>query len=205
MEPLDKLAQTAEQVRAAKDGSGTAMEGLFERYLPQVRGIVAARMGQRLRAVIELDDMVQESMRLAVGSIEQFEHGTEGSFRNWLAACVENAIRNEVRKQGAIKRGVGRVQRVADLAQSRLAESLFLDATPSASQAARNREREEQIETALLQLGPRYREVIALRVHGEMSHREIAEEMGLPSENTANALFVRARRKLLGVLRDDRE
>lgn len=47
MDPLDTLAQTAQQVRAAKDGSGTAMEDLFTRYLPQVRGIVAARMGRR--------------------------------------------------------------------------------------------------------------------------------------------------------------
>ena len=46
MEPTDDIiAQTAAQVHAAKGGSSTAMEGLFERYLPKVRGIVAARMG----------------------------------------------------------------------------------------------------------------------------------------------------------------
>jgi RNA polymerase sigma factor (sigma-70 family) len=137
---------------------------------------------------------------LAIGSLERFEHRTEGSFRNSLAACVENAIRNEVRKHDAIKRGAGRVQCVADFATTRLAESLFPDGAPGVSQAARDREDEERIEAALLQLAPRYREAIALRVHGEMSHREIAEAMGLPSENTANALFVRARRKLLRIL-----
>lgn len=205
MDTVDKLAQTAIQVQAANDGSSTAMESLFERYLPQVRSIVAARMGLKLHAVIELEDLVQESMCLAIGSLDRFEHRTEGSFRSWLAACVENAIRNEARKHDAIKRGAGKVQRIADLAQTRLAESLFPDGTPGASQAARDREDEEQMEAALLQLAPRYREVIALRVHGEMSHREIAEAMGLPSENTANALFVRARRKLLRILENDRE
>ena len=157
-----------------------------------------------MHAVIELEDMVQESMRLAIASLDSFEHRTEGSFRNWLAACVENAIRNEARKHDAIKRGAGKVQRIADLAHTRLAESLFPDRTPGVSQAARDREDEERIEAALLRLAPRYREVIALRVHGEMSHREIAEAMGLPSENTANALFVRARRKLVRALEDDR-
>ena len=71
MEPTDDLlAQTAEQVHAAKDGSSTAMEGLFERYLPKVRSIVAARMGQRLHAVVELDDIVRwliVSRSLAMG------------------------------------------------------------------------------------------------------------------------------------------
>ena len=127
MEPDDQLAQTALQVQAAQDGSSTAMEGLFERYLPQVRGIVAARMGRHLHAFVELEDMVQESMRLAIAGLERFEYRTEGAFRHWLATCVENAIRKEVRAQDAQKRGKGQVQRIADLATTRLAESLFPD------------------------------------------------------------------------------
>ncbi len=74
MESLDKLSQTAAQVRAAKDGSSTAMQGLFERYLPQVRGIVAARMGRRLQTFVELEDLVQDSMRLAMKTGGQHGH-----------------------------------------------------------------------------------------------------------------------------------
>ena len=33
-----------------------------------------------------------------------------------------------------------------------------------------------------------------------MSYREIAERLELPSENTANVLFLRARKKLEGLL-----
>jgi len=200
MESLDKLAETAAQVRAAKDGSSTAMESLFERYLPQVRGIVAARMGRRLHAFVELEDLVQESMRLAIAGLDRFEHRTEGSFRHWLAACVENAIKKELRKQNAGKRGNGKVQRIADLAMTRLAETLFEDSAAGASELARGREDEQQVEAAMLGLSQRYREVIALRVHGQMSYREIAAAMNLPSENTANALFLRARQKLTRVL-----
>lgn len=198
----DRLAQTAQQVRAAHDGSTTAMENLFKRYLPQVRGIVAARMGRRLRALVELDDMVQESMRLAIAGLDRFEYRSEGAFRHWLAACVENAIRKEVRTQDAAKRGKGQVQRIADFATTRLAESLFPDGGPGVSEAARNREDEARVEAAMLQLSTRYREVIALRVHGEMSYREIAEAMQLPSENTANVLFLRARQKLTRILNE---
>lgn len=197
---MDALEQTALQVRAAQDGSKSAMESLFERYLPRVHAIVAARLGKRLRSLVEVEDVVQEAMHLAICSLERFEHRTEGAFRSWLATCIENAIRNESRKHAAAKRGAGRLQKIADLAQTRLAESLFADRGPTASEAARGREEEERIETALLSLDARYREVIVLRVHGQLSHREIAEAMDLPSENTANALFVRARRKLLRAL-----
>ena len=41
-----------------------------------------------------------------------------------------------------------------------------------------------------------YREVISLRAYCGMSYREIAESMGLPSENTANVVFLRARSEL---------
>ena len=141
-------------------------------------------------------------MRLAIAGLQRFEYRSEGAFRHWLATCVENAIRKAVRFQGAARGGRRQVQRVADLASTRLAESLFPDGGPGVSAAARGREDEERVEAAMLQLSPRYREVIALRVHGELSHREVAAAMGLPSENTANALFLRARQKLSRILRE---
>ena len=57
-------------------------------------------------------------------------------------------------------------------------------------------ETEERLERLLAGLDARYREVLSLRCYCGMSHREIAEAMELPSENTANALFLRARKAL---------
>ena len=59
---------------------------------------------------------------------------------------------------------------------------------------------ERLLSEALARLTDSQREIIALRVHGEMSYREIAAAMDLPSDNTANALFLRARQKLTRVL-----
>ena len=42
--------------------------------------------------------------------------------------------------------------------------------------------------------------MIALRVHGDLSYLEIAEVMDLPSDDTANTLFLRARQKLRRLL-----
>ncbi len=55
---------------------------------------------------------------------------------------------------------------------------------------------EERLEQVLLTIDPRYREVICLRAYCRMPYKEIAASMGLPSENTANVLFQRARAEL---------
>ena len=196
-EPDPDLSVTQLQVRSAKTGDGEALGKLLERYLPRVRGMVAAHMGRRLQQIVDVDDLVQETMRDAMLGIEKIDQRSEGMFAHWLARVVENNVRDHARETGALKRGQGEVRRFADLATSSLSDSLFAGREFAASQVARGTELEERIESAMLRLGSRYREVIALRVRGELSYRDIADVMQLPSENTANVLFLRARKQLL--------
>ena len=88
------------------------------------------------------------------------------------------------------------MHRFADLGESCLGESMLGGDDPTPSQHATANETEAALEQALLGLDPRYREVICLRAYCGMSYREIAKAMGIPSENTANALFFRARAEL---------
>jgi len=193
---------TRVQLEAAQGGDGEALDRLFTRYLPRVRAMVAARLGRLQRECADLEDLVQETFRDAVVALPRLDHDSEGMFVAWLARCVENNIKDHARAGRAKKRGAGRVRPFASL-QTSLSDSLFAGREDPASQVARGNEAEERLERALLMLGPRYREVIALRVHGGLSHREIAAAMGLPSENTANVLFLRARARLLEVLEGD--
>ena len=109
-------------------------------------------------------------------------------------------MRDHQRRGLALKRGAGDVRRFADLGETLLCDSIFAGRDPTASQVAHAAETEVRIEQAMRQLDERYREVIHLRAFCEMSHREIAETMGLPTENTANLLFLRARDKLRRIL-----
>ena len=68
--------------------------------------------------------------------------------------------------------------------------------TPELNQSALADETEARLAAALRGLKPVYREVICLRAYCRMPDRRIAEAMGLPSEDTANALFLRARAEL---------
>jgi len=78
---------------------------------------------------------------------------------------------------------------------SYLTHSIIGDAD-SPSHLGRTHETEARLEAGLRSLRPVYREVICLRAYCGMSYREIAKAMGLPSENTANVLFLRARAEL---------
>jgi len=195
-DPTDPtLELTQRELRSARDGDRDALESLFARYLPRVRGMVAARMGRSLRQFVEVEDIVQETLRDAVLGIDRIDQGSEGLFVHWLARCVENNVRDVLRRGLAAKRGGGRELPLGSLDQS-LSESVFAGRDFTASQIVRGQELEERVEAGLLLLGERYREVISLRLRGGLSFREIAEVMELPSENTANVLFLRARSRL---------
>ena len=60
VDPAESYEATLELVGAAQKGDRSALEALFERYLPRVRQIVALRMGRRLNQVVEFDDIAQD-------------------------------------------------------------------------------------------------------------------------------------------------
>jgi len=66
----DALDLTRAQVRAAQKGDAAAIDGLFARYLPRVRRMVASRMRMPVSELAEVEDVVQETMldALACGS-----------------------------------------------------------------------------------------------------------------------------------------
>lgn len=197
--PPEDLSLTRRELRAAQTGDREALDALFARYLPRVRAMVAARMGRTVRQLADVDDLVQETLQDALLGLYQIDQRSEGLFAHWLSRCVENNVRDRVRRERAGKRGGGGVVKFADLEQS-LSASLFPGHDLAVSQVLHGRELEDRIEQALLQLGARYREVIVLRARCGLSFAEVAAAMTLPSENTANVLFLRARQRLRDVL-----
>ena len=203
MPAAEDRSVTERQVRDAQQGDAEALDELFTRYLPRIRRIVASRVGRTVRAMADLDDLVQETVQDALLSIERFEHESDGAFCHWLACCVENNVRDQVRRRRSLKRGEDRVRPFVDLAESSLTDWVFAGNEPTPSEHARGHETEERIERALLSLDERYREVINLRLHCGLSYREVSERMGMRSEKTASVLFVRARSKLRKLLGED--
>ncbi len=194
------LSQTLVQLESARQGDKGALNALFERYLPRVRRVIAGRMGKTLGELGDIDDIVQETMLDAFRGLERFTYRSDGSFCHWIIRCAENRIRMTWRAGRAEKRGGQREKRIADLSTSHLSESLFGSDGFSASQFASARETEVQLEKAILQLSEAHREVIHLRAICRMSFREVADTLGLRNENTANVMFLRARKRIAELL-----
>jgi RNA polymerase sigma factor (sigma-70 family) len=153
-------------------------------------------MGWRLRQLVEIDDIVQEVFLDVVKGLDRFEVRSEGSFRNWLARCVEREIVDTARTQTRQKRGGGAVRRLGDYDASLLRSSIFGADRDTPSQHMRAGELAEQIEEALLEMPAHERDLIVLRALCGMSYREVAAEFGLSREETLRVAYSRALRKL---------
>jgi RNA polymerase sigma-70 factor (ECF subfamily) len=183
-------------VRAAQGGDAAALEALFARYLPRVRQIVALRMGWRLRQVLEVEDVVQEVLLDAFQGLEKFQPRSEGSFRNWLARCVEREVVDAARTESRKKRGGGAVRRFSDYDSALLGSSIFGADATSPSAGVRVDELGARIEEALLEMPAHQRDLIVLRALCEMSYAEVAGELGISREETVRVAYSRALRQL---------
>ena len=192
----EDFSLTRDQVQAAQAGDEAALDDLFRRYLPRVTRLVAARLGEQWAELANEEDLVQESFVDALKALRAGKLTTDGDFCNWMATCVQNNIRDQFRRAHAGKRDRNMERRPADPGETFLTETILDPDAPTPSQCALANETEGRLEEALLGMSSVYREVISLRAYCGMSYREIAESMGLPSENTANVLFLRARAEL---------
>ncbi len=194
--PDETLQTTLRLVADARTDDREALDELFARYAPRVRSIVAMRLDRPIRRVAEFDDVVQETMLRAFRGVSRFRGESVGEFRNWLARIVENTIRDLLAKGKTKKSGAGGERCFGELGDDALSSSIFAGRDDSPSQKAMGRELEERVEAALLELSPRYREVIVLRKLCEMSDEEIAVELGFETTDNVRTVCSRALRKL---------
>ncbi|MBN1419504.1 MAG: sigma-70 family RNA polymerase sigma factor [Planctomycetes bacterium] len=190
-------------LRRARSGERGALEDLFARYLPKVRRIVALRLGHPLRDFALYEDIVQESLLRTFEKLETFEEMSEGTFQNWVASCVMTAINLHFKRHGARKRGGGKVRPLGGLASEGLSASIFKAKGAGPSTIASDRELEERIEAALLELKSHHREVIILRHLCDMTSGEIAEAMGFGNPATVRKVLSRAMDELRAKLPRD--
>lgn len=189
-------AGTLELLREAQAGSASALAALLERHQARIRALVRQRLGQELRRELDSGDLVQEALVEVVQAFPRFELRDERSFVRWLAALVENRLRELARFHGREKRDLRR--RVA-LPSEDGSVAGPADPGPSPSQEARGAETEERLAVALAELPPHWRAVLELRRAG-LEFEAMAERLELKSAGAARMLHARARVALLSRL-----
>ena len=158
-------------VRAFRTGDGSAMEALFGRYRRAVFGWLL-RMAQDEG---EAEDLHQEVWLKVIRGIDGY---SSGSFRAWLWRVVRNAAVDRARKHVAEPILDAPVEEGADAAA-------FVDQVPddtavSALTQMEEEERKAAVREAVDGLSRRLKEVVLLRLNGELKFQEIANILGLP-------------------------
>lgn len=168
-------------IQRAQDGERAAFDRLIERYEARLRALVSSRMGTHVREVVEVDDVVQDTLVRAFQSIDRFEWNGRESFLRWLGAIAENVILNTSKKRTRAPHL--RLRR--DVAAS--------GASPS--RTLRRDERFERLETSLKGLSEDHRKVILLARIDGLPIKTIAQKMNR-SESAVKNLLLRALRGL---------
>lgn len=158
-------------IRAFKTGDGSAMEALFGRYRKAVFGWLL-RMSQDEG---EAEDLHQEVWLKIIRGIDGY---SSGSFRAWFWRVVRNAAADRARKLMAEPILDAPVEEGTDAAA-------FVDQVPddtvvSALTRLEEAERRAAVREAVDGLSRRLKEVVLLRVNGELKFQEIADILGLP-------------------------
>ena len=167
-------------------GDGTAFDELVRKRQREVYNL-AYRM---TRNAEDARDLSQEAFLQVYRNLNRFDR--RSSLSTWLYRIVVNLCLNH------LNRGSRAPYPVADQ------QPEVADPSEGSLERLQEKERQDALARAIETLPPQQRASLTLRVHHQLSHREIAEILGV-SEATAKVHYfhaVKALRGKLGHLRD---
>lgn len=190
-------------LNAARSGDQQAWQQLLELHTRRVRRMVDLRMDPRLKSRIDSLDVIQEAFVEAWQRLDEYLRTRPMPFFLWLRFLTGQRLVSLHRHHfGTQKRTPAREVRWQSIGPGAtsvsLARRLFADGT-SPSLAASREEDVDQLRTALEALDETERELIALRHFEHLSNVEAAAVLDL-NESTASTNYLRALRKLKGIL-----
>jgi RNA polymerase sigma-70 factor (ECF subfamily) len=190
----DRLQENPEQVLADE----------FSRCRERLWRMVRFRMDPRLASRVDPDDVLQEAWLAATQRLKHFLAAESMSPFVWLRLIVGQTLVDVHRRHlGAQMRDAYKEVslNVAALSQSTSVSiaGQLLGSMTSPSQALIRDETARQLESAIENMDPLDREVLALRHFEELTNSEVAEVLGI-QQKAASIRYVRALRRLKELL-----
>jgi len=180
---FDRADSTVQLLEKARAGEQTALNLIFERYLPPLKRWARGRLPIRARSLLDTDDLVQETVLNVLRHVPEFEYRHESALHCYLRRALKNRIRDELRRTQA---------RPSETTAG--AENLRGNETPLTLLIGR--EMTDEYERALKRLRPKEREFLLARIEVGMSYLEIAAAFGKSSPDAARMAVVRALTRL---------
>lgn len=179
-----------------KASSGMSRDDDFERLALQHLDAAFTLAYWLLRSEADAEDAVQDAMLRAFRSFDTF---SGAAFKPWLLAIVRNCAYRAL----ARRRRSANVISLDHAIEHGGAGSLDVrDEAPTPEQHLLRGDDKELIEKALAALSESFREVLVLREIEELSYKEIASIVGVPT-GTVMSRLARARRDLAAFLKSE--
>lgn len=179
---MDQATSSFDLIERIKSGDREALSLLFNRYRRRLAVLAHYRLGPQLRGLVEVDDVLQETLLKAFVQFDRFTYRSPGSFLRWLAQILDHVIVDAARFHGRQKRMATELTPMRSETNPGGIEPVD-SKTPSRLLA-----QDEALQSLLRELDELpddYREVILLiKVQG-LSTQEAAEKMGKSREAIA--------------------
>lgn len=180
-ETMIEKDDTRKLVNQAGKGDRQAFDALHARYGVRLRSSVESWARFQLGPPLDADDVLQETMTIALEALPRFEWQGEDSFYLWLCGIAKRVVSKHTRE--AVK---GRGPAV---------KGDVPGAGPSPSRVLRRDERFDRLQEAIDALKPEYRDVIRLaRIEG-LKVTQIAERTKRTADSVKH-LLARALKEL---------
>ena len=181
-------------VEEASRGDPGAIGVLIERHLPALRRYVGHRAGREVLDRESESDVVQSVCRELLEGLreERFEYRGEREFQRWLYAAALFKLQSRRRRWRTLKRGEVKEGRLDAGPEGALPEP----AAPTTPSVEASRDEDvARLRAALAALPEHYREVVELAHLDGLSHKQIAEQLGI-AEGHSRILLMRALARL---------
>ena len=155
------LAEDRVLIWRSKRGDQQAFDRIYDKYLDTMLTVALSLLGDMDQA----EDTVQDVFVKLIKTLDRFQ--LRGSLKAFLATCVANRARDQLRKHRRKDRAEGAMQENPVPATEPL-ERVMISEDMLRAQAA------------LAQLPYEQREIVILKIHGGMSFRALARQLELP-------------------------
>ena len=162
-----------ELLEAIRVGDRAAMRRLYERY----KGYAMAIGLRYIPNSDEMRDVLQDSFVKIITGISRFDYRGEGSLKSWVSRIVANRAIDYVKEHE-------RLHFTEEMPDD------MIEPEPDVGEVP-----DEVLDGLIGQLPANYRVVLNLFVFEQLSHREIAQQLGISEKNSATQFF-RAKRAL---------
>lgn len=188
----------------ARQGEELARQQLILRHHGPLMGLIRAELNPKLRAVLDPEDVLQETYTALLARFDSFSGETPEQFRHWIYAVARNKVRElgraylQTERRGAEFVGRGMAEPFSQ-SSVRLVSAIETHMATVSADAVRI-EALDALAAALAMLPEHYRQVIEIRYIRGASVEETAEKTG----RTRGAVLMishRAMRQMAHILR----